>query len=443
MKILLALFVASTVGSMIWLIQHILRTITEKFFSQTWHYYTSLIPVFFLLGGTEVTLHLFSYIESMVLNNKLDPLSYAQLEKNPFINTVSPFSEYSQTKIVVQRYIDYLYILGNQNYIVLVTLIIWCTGVVIFLGVHIKNYWTFKKLIFQKSPLSYEKNSHGIHFFVSPHALTPMVIGFIKPVIVMPTTNLTPKEKALILSHELVHLNRRDLLVKLIVLLANSIHWFNPMVYFLKKQTMIYCELSCDEKVVQNLNVRDRRIYGETLLSMLEYGVMKRNPIGVSHFYHSKENMKRRLRNLMNVKKKKSSIVLLSVATSLLLISSGGLASSYASAATTPSSQYLLKGGSNVTVRSSDGTSISYDQQGNIIPEPPREPEKKMTTDQVIERIRLHLENNLSVPEGYVTQLKQQGKITELAKLLVNLTEIKLATQDGVTTVSVKEILKP
>src|SRR5690606_972716 len=58
------LFIASFAGTILWILQYSLKPVTQKFFSQTWHYYSSLIPVFFLLGGSEIMSRLVSFIPS-------------------------------------------------------------------------------------------------------------------------------------------------------------------------------------------------------------------------------------------------------------------------------------------------------------------------------------------------------------------------------------------
>ncbi|RXZ77447.1 M56 family metallopeptidase [Paenibacillaceae bacterium] len=440
MELLLSLFIASFVGSVIWIVQSSIRPITQKFFSQTWHYYTSLIPVFFLLGGTEIMVRVISFFRSALSSNSVT------MNSESIVNQIAhvPLVEHTTTgnSPFMGRLIDFLLQIGNIYALVVISLVIWIAGIIVFLAVNAKNYWAFKRFILEKSQVA-NIDINSVKVLISPNAMTPMVIGFLNPVIVMPDTPLGKKEMAMILSHELIHLKRRDLLVKFIFLLANSIHWFNPLVYSLSKQTNIYCELSCDEKVVQEMDVESRRFYGETLLSMLEYGVMRKNVIGVNSLCHSKEDMKRRLGNLMSVKKTKKSMVMLSLVASIALVGSGGLAANYASAAASTTPKYLQEGGRNITLEMSDGTTISWDKEGNIIPTPPRQAPREMTTDEIVERVRMHMEKGLSVPEGYVTDLKSKGETDVLAALFDGLTKIDLFTQDGVATFNVADLLKP
>lgn len=50
----------------------------------------------------------------------------------------------------------------------------------------------------------------------------------------------------------MIHLKRNDLWIKALVLVANALHWFNPLVYVLRKDIHMWSELSCDEEVVKD-----------------------------------------------------------------------------------------------------------------------------------------------------------------------------------------------
>ena len=64
---------------------------------------------------------------------------------------------------------------------------------------------------------------------------TPALFGVISPKILMPTSmrnNIAESDMKYILLHELAHLKRKDNVVNLIVNILQSLHWFNPMIWF-------------------------------------------------------------------------------------------------------------------------------------------------------------------------------------------------------------------
>lgn len=56
-------------------------------------------------------------------------------------------------------------------------------------------------------------------------ASSPMIIGFWRPVLVLPGDDYTSRESYYILKHELIHLRRHDVLIKFLLMMARDIHW--------------------------------------------------------------------------------------------------------------------------------------------------------------------------------------------------------------------------
>jgi beta-lactamase regulating signal transducer with metallopeptidase domain len=70
-----------------------------------------------------------------------------------------------------------------------------------------------------------------------------------RPVIVLPMrlrTRLDDERLALILAHELAHLRRRDHWVRAVEMLVSSIYWWNPLVWFIRRQIHQAEDLCCD-----------------------------------------------------------------------------------------------------------------------------------------------------------------------------------------------------
>jgi len=409
MAFVLSLLIASFVGTLIWLVQTGIKPITEKGLSQTWHYYTGLIPVFFLLGGSEFVSRLISFIRSALPAASASPMTQTNAEGSI---SVLPLEQSAGGATFANSVADHLLQLENEKELFLFAIVAWAAGTLIFIAVNVTKYRAFKRSILRGSQVCNTVQC-PVKVIVSSRATTPMLIGMWKPVIVLPNVPLRKNELAMILSHELVHFRRGDLFVKLLSFAANAVHWFNPAAYAINKQIILLCELSCDERVVRKMDTENRRFYGETLLSMLEYGVMQRNVIGTSSLCNPKRDMKRRLIHLMNEKKTKKSMLALSLVAAIALIGSGG-AAAYAAGSALPSPQIPTgkqADGRNVYVQLEDGTIFYYDKDGSIteLPEkrkslsPPR-----LTTAELVDRIRLFMKDNVPIPQDYVDQLPQK-----------------------------------
>lgn len=279
------LILASFVGTILWMIQNMLTPVTRKYFSQSWHYYTGLVPVFFLLGGSETISRLLSFIAPVHREANSIPGSGVIAKTYAQVSTVEQTA--AHVRLWITQLFDDLIRISSSKEFALIATVLWAAGAIAYIVVNIQRYHVFKRSVLRGSR-AFKDVPCPVEVIVSPHATTPFVIGLWNPVVVLPDIPLEGKRLEMILSHELVHIKRGDLIVKLIVFASNAVHWFNPAVYAMNKQISLYCELSCDEQVVRHMDAAGRRTYGETLLSMLEYGVIRRNVICTSSLCNPK-----------------------------------------------------------------------------------------------------------------------------------------------------------
>lgn len=130
---------------------------------------------------------------------------------------------------------------------------------------------------------------------------SPFLIGLRKPTIYLPLKNSESVDIGMVFHHELIHLKRKDLWIKALILVARALHWFNPLVHMLSKDIHTWSELSCDEEVVKGMTLADRKRYGETILNVV---AGSRNlPIQFcSSLSGDGKQLKRRLTFMLNVK---------------------------------------------------------------------------------------------------------------------------------------------
>ena len=101
---------------------------------------------------------------------------------------------------------------------------------------------------------------------VSPAAPTPMLVGLLRPQLILPELELSQEELEGVFSHELTHWRHRDLWIKWLAALAVCVHWFNPAARLLAERLDRDCELYCDQTVARDWDRPRRARYGELLL---------------------------------------------------------------------------------------------------------------------------------------------------------------------------------
>lgn len=81
----------------------------------------------------------------------------------------------------------------------------------------------------------------------------PMVIGWLRPMILMPASllvTLSPDQLDAILAHELAHIRRHDYLMNLFQLLTESLLFYHPVTWILSRQIRIEREFCCDDVAI-------------------------------------------------------------------------------------------------------------------------------------------------------------------------------------------------
>ncbi len=108
------------------------------------------------------------------------------------------------------------------------------------------------------------------HVGLSAEVLTPLAVGWLRPVIVLPESSLpqiTRDQLRDVLVHETAHIVRGDHLVVALQLAAKALFWPIASIHLLNRQLVCAREEVCDNFV---LDERDPASYGETLLRLAQ-----------------------------------------------------------------------------------------------------------------------------------------------------------------------------
>lgn len=99
----------------------------------------------------------------------------------------------------------------------------------------------------------------------------PIVIGWLKPLILFPAgmiTGLSEAQLRALLAHELAHLRRHDYLVNILQTVVETLLFYHPAVWWLSRRLRVEREHCCDDVVVELLG--NRVEYGRALLAVEE-----------------------------------------------------------------------------------------------------------------------------------------------------------------------------
>ncbi|MHB8448599.1 MAG: M56 family metallopeptidase, partial [Rudaea sp.] len=143
---------------------------------------------------------------------------------------------------------------------------LWLCGV---LGIAARSLWQWRNLqILVRGAsrpggawelrLAYLRARFGVRrpvrLLSSSHVLTPMLVGWIKPVILLPASLLSgfpPQQVELIIAHELGHIRRWDYLVNLVQVVVETVLFYHPVVHWISRDVRNAREECCDDLVLQ------------------------------------------------------------------------------------------------------------------------------------------------------------------------------------------------
>jgi len=127
--------------------------------------------------------------------------------------------------------------------------------------------------------------------------MEPGVVGFWRPVLLLPSgieDDLTPRQLAAVLTHELCHIRRRDNATAAVHMIAEAIFWFYPLVWWIGARLVDERERACDQDVLRTCG--EPQTYAEGIVNVCKR--YAESPLacmaGVSG-----SNVKNRIRDIM------------------------------------------------------------------------------------------------------------------------------------------------
>jgi beta-lactamase regulating signal transducer with metallopeptidase domain len=139
-----------------------------------------------------------------------------------------------------------------------------------------------------------------VQLLLSLRAQVPMVIGFLKPVILLPAAaiaRLSIEQLETILLHELAHIKRQDYLVNILQTAAETLLFFNPFVWMISAVVRREREHCCDDIVLQHSSTPI--VYAQALAAVAS----NRGPAFAIAASGNKHQLFNRIKRIMEMKK--------------------------------------------------------------------------------------------------------------------------------------------
>ena len=137
--------------------------------------------------------------------------------------------------------------------------------------------------------------------FSNDEIASPMVCGLLNPRIYLPTQMDFQNTMMLrhVLTHETMHIRRKDNWFKCVMVIVLCLNWFNPLVWIMSKCLASDLEAACDAAVIRQCGEETKKDYAFSLLAMAVSG--SRTSLLYSAF--SKTEVEKRVNNILSYKK--------------------------------------------------------------------------------------------------------------------------------------------
>jgi len=222
--------------------------------------------------------------------------------------------------------------------------VIYFIGAISYLGYMISGYVGFRRNVLRWSrkpldsgierlltELQRELNiDRKISVRINKKVSSPMIIGLVRPVLLLPSELYASTEMRMILIHELVHLQRHDIGYKLVLMLTTAMHWFNPVVHLMVREANRDMEVSCDNCVLRGTDIDAKKCYSSIILNLAMQNNDHDGPIFSTSIRSSKHTLESRIKGIFDVSKKRRGIAALTIIAVLVIISGTAVAISNA-----------------------------------------------------------------------------------------------------------------
>jgi beta-lactamase regulating signal transducer with metallopeptidase domain len=225
--------------ALLWVIYHIITAIAKSARSS---FRSSLAALFLITGFVMFIYTFFSFYSSQSTDQVLLRFSFLNTEENQLagrgLQTALPMAS---ILYLIMLILPVAHFIRNYRYVQVIRQY-GLTKVDVQWKVFVKNVAARMGL---KKP---------VHIWISEFVSSPVTIGFLKPVILVPLAainHLSVKQMEAVLLHELSHIRRYDYMVNLLINFIQAILYFNPFVKAFVKIVEREREKSCDEMVLQ------------------------------------------------------------------------------------------------------------------------------------------------------------------------------------------------
>lgn len=193
---------------------------------------------------------------------------------------------------------------------------IWLLGILITLGLLHRSYQNYARYLaacpelslkefFQQNSLKREdyKGIERVKIVADSNSGFPHIFGFKTKYLVLPNIPFQGQQLHYILLHELMHVQKRDIVWKMLIDVLCIGFWWNPVFWYLRKELNGLLEMRNDKHLTECLSKEEKVCYMGCLVDMAEWFIQKKKPLSLAFGRGDLKELERRIRMLADSKK--------------------------------------------------------------------------------------------------------------------------------------------
>lgn len=196
---------------------------------------------------------------------------------------------------------------NNGSHLMTILGIGWLSVIAIMLLYVCISYWKLHRKV--KASLLLRGN-----IWICDEIKTPFVFGIVMPRIYLPS-DMSVELQLYVVAHEKAHLKRHDHWWKPLGFIILTVYWFNPLCWLAYVLLCRDIELACDERVIKELNIEDRKAYSQALLSCS----IPRRIIEACPLAFGEVGINERVKNVLKYKKPAFWLIIVAVITYIVV----------------------------------------------------------------------------------------------------------------------------
>lgn len=178
---------------------------------------------------------------------------------------------------------------------------VWIVGIFCMILYAVISYLRLRKKVTEAIPLRDT-------VWLCDRISTPFILGILRPRIYLPSS-MNEQDMTYVLAHENAHLKRRDHWWKPLGFALLAVYWFHPLLWLAYILLCKDIELACDERVIKEMDVEDKKAYSGALLSCS----VPRRMIAACPLAFGEVGVKNRIKNVLHYKKPAFWIIVVAV----------------------------------------------------------------------------------------------------------------------------------